>query len=326
MKVKILSHSDDDGLSCIILAQLAFGKDNVDYEICDYVDIDEKVRNFVLNKEYKHYNYVYITDISISVETAELIDNIHPDNFKEGFNLAEMFQLLDHHDTVLKLNEFWWCNIKLESDGKEECGTSLFYKCLVEDDNLKPCKLFDRYVEKVRRYDNYLWCTKYDDIEAKEINDLVFIYGRKKFIEVFYNKLSDRKDKDILDSQDRLLLDIERGKIEEEVERKRKELKIKKLVIHGMTYTAGIVFAEHYIDELAHKLADHNRNLDFVAVVNSCRTISFRSTKENISLGSDVAHYFGGGGRAQTAGSQISSEMKDKIIDIIFNANNYNPA
>lgn len=44
MKNKLFTHTDLDGVGCAILAYLAFGRENVDVEYCDYSNIDDKVR------------------------------------------------------------------------------------------------------------------------------------------------------------------------------------------------------------------------------------------------------------------------------------------
>lgn len=45
--VRLFSHTDLDGIGCGILAQLAFGKDNVEISYCDYDNIDSSVREYL---------------------------------------------------------------------------------------------------------------------------------------------------------------------------------------------------------------------------------------------------------------------------------------
>ena len=58
--------------------------------------------------------------------------------------------------------------------------------------------------------------------------------------------------------------------------------------------------------------------IDFVAMIDMDGTISYRTVKENIDLGNDVAKLFGGGGHPKAAGSQFSNEVKIKLIENIF--------
>jgi oligoribonuclease NrnB/cAMP/cGMP phosphodiesterase (DHH superfamily) len=59
-KIKLFTHTDLDGVSCVVLAKLAFCSDNVDYEMCDYNNINEKIKDFIANKQYDNYDHIYI--------------------------------------------------------------------------------------------------------------------------------------------------------------------------------------------------------------------------------------------------------------------------
>ena len=49
-KIKLFTHGADlDGIGCAILAYLAFERENVDVEYCDYDDVDEKVEKLLSN-------------------------------------------------------------------------------------------------------------------------------------------------------------------------------------------------------------------------------------------------------------------------------------
>ena len=47
-------------------------------------------------------------------------------------------------------------------------------------------------------------------------------------------------------------------------------------------------------------------------------TVSYRTVKEDIDLGKDVASLFGGGGHPKAAGSEFSQSIKLKVIEEIF--------
>lgn len=85
--VKLFSHTDLDGIGCGILAKLAFCKD-VDISYCDYDNIDSTVKEY-LETEQDDTIPIYITDIRVNEETAELLN-------KRG-----NAQLLDHHQQLL---------------------------------------------------------------------------------------------------------------------------------------------------------------------------------------------------------------------------------
>ena len=182
--VRLFSHTDLDGIGCGILAQLAFGKDNVEISYCDYDNIDSSVREY-LETEQDNTIPIYITDIRVNEETAELLN-------KRG-----NVKLLDHHLTALGLNKYDWCDIVIEdSKGIKTSGTMLFYHwlgmngCLSEE--LDNNKALERFAELVRDYDTWRWSTLGDDgIICKQVNDLLYLYGRDDFVRWCISEIHD---------------------------------------------------------------------------------------------------------------------------------------
>jgi oligoribonuclease NrnB/cAMP/cGMP phosphodiesterase (DHH superfamily) len=321
MNIKLFTHTDLDGIGCAILALLTFEK--VDIEYCNYGDVDNKIKAFVENEDYKNYDYVYITDISISEDLAEFINNTHPSSFKEGFNLPEMFQLIDHHPTALSLNKYYWCCVQIEDDKEKVSGTSMFFKELLSKEYLKDtpmwandeCESLQDFVEVIKRYDTWLWKTKYNDPESKQLNDLFYIYGREEFINKFVFRLKSNQEY-LFSNTDMELLQLEARKIKEYIEKKEKEIMIYSIEVNDKSYSTGIVFAEQYISELGNTLAEKLGELDFITIIGS-KTISYRGIKDDIDLGL-IAKYFGGGGHPKAAGSEIDSSKKLEYINSLF--------
>ena len=69
-KIKLFSHDDLDGYGCNIVAQSIL--ENVDCENLDYDNVNQRIKEFFVNGEYKNYNKVYITDISVKEDTAKI--------------------------------------------------------------------------------------------------------------------------------------------------------------------------------------------------------------------------------------------------------------
>lgn len=319
MKVKLFTHTDFDGIGCAIVGSIAF-ENNIDITYCDYNNVNEIIKGFIQNKEYKNYDYVYITDISVNKEVAELICNTHPDNFKDGFNLGEMFQLLDHHPTALWLNEYFWCLVTVENHGEKTSGTKMFYELLRNNEYLQQSaswkwdrcsNLFD-FVENVRKYDTWLWQTKYNDDEPKKWNDLLFIMGREDFIKNVIYKINNNHDFYISDFELNMLK-YKQTEIDSYIDKKSEQI-IKKQI---QGYDVGVVFAEQYHSELGNKLAINNPDLDFIVIINPSQSISYRGIKDSIDL-STIAKIFGGGGHPKAAGSPISDDIKKQFIDMMF--------
>ena len=81
----------------------------------------------------------------------------------------------------------------------------------------------------------------------------------------------------------------------------------------------GFVFADRYVSELGNRLCKMHPEIDYVAMIDidGC-TVSYRTVKEDIDLGKNVASLFGGGGHPKAAGSEFSQSIKLKVIDEIF--------
>ncbi|GEN32851.1 MULTISPECIES: DHH family phosphoesterase [Aneurinibacillus] len=296
--VKLFTHNDTDGVSCGILGKLAFG-DDIQIDYCSYDDINDKVGKF-LTLHLDKYDKVFITDISVNEEIAARIEGM-------GARYKSKFLLLDHHQTADWLNRYEWAQVTVEKDGVRESGTTLFHTYLTEAGFLANSEELMRYVELVRQYDTWDW-KENGNQHAKQLNDLFYILGRERFFRRFTADCSPN-----FTDTEAMLLEIEQEKIEKYIKGKAKDIYVQ--TIHG--YRAGIVFAEQYISELGNALAELNPELDFIAIVNLSRVISYRTIKEEINLG-EVAAIFGGGGHAKAAGSPVPKEVRQAVTDLLF--------
>lgn len=313
MKVKLFTHTDLDGVGCAILGILAFGKGNIDIEYCNYDNVNGKVEQFFIDWNFE-YDKVFITDISVNKKVAENI-NI----FNDSHNIL---CLLDHHPTALYLNEYNWCKVLVEDSKEKTSGTRLFYDWLINNKNENNYLnnsydlegLFE-FVETVKQYDTWLWSTKYNDIIPKKINDLFHIKGRNRFIEDVVNSIS-YEGYYTPSNTDLMLLELEQEKINKYIKEKNDQIILKNI----LKYKAGVVFGEQYHSELGNRLAELNPELDFIVIINVAKAVSYRGIKDNIDLGKDIAKIYNGGGHPKAAGSQISDEIRENIINMIFEA------
>jgi len=338
MKIKLFTHTDLDGVGCAILAKIAFNKkeDIVDIEYCNYDDINEKVEKFITSNIFTNFDAIYITDISVGKDVAELINNTECNTYDNGyFNLSDIVQLLDHHPTAEWLNNYDWAtvNVNIDNDdyvtyyeqGVKSSGTQMFYTHLQEmldyenvcEDELVPFNeifgdMAHKFTEHVRQYDTWEWSTIYNNDAPKKLNDLLYLYGRDRFIEKYTKRMS--CDGYLIDDYDLFLLQLNQEKIDKYIESKQKQIVVKDV----LGYKAGIVFAEQYASELGNKLSVNNPHLDFIAIINPSHSVSYRTIKDNIDLGKDIAKVFGGRGHPKAAGSEIRDEFRNDIIDMIF--------
>ena len=324
MKIKLFAHCDLDGVGCAILAYLAYGRENVDVEYCNYDDVDGKIREFYLCDNTEDYDAIYITDISVDEEVAEEIDSC--------VKTEQNWRLFDHHATALWLNQYEWCEVLVEDEtGLKMSGTALFYNCLVLNGffdlyimNERMMENICRFVDIVRDYDTWRWKELGDEgIVYKQVNDLFHIYGREKFIDWAINQIQGIDHITPLQTFpffsviDKALLEQKQREIDIYVGSKDKQL-VEKIDQFGHTY--GVVFADRFASELGNRLSELHPELDYIAMIDiSHGTVSYRTTSEDIDLGGEIAHSHGGGGHRKAAGSQFDiSVVRDLVIRKVF--------
>ena len=299
---KIFTHTDLDGIGCAVLAK--YYNPDIEVEYCDYDNVNEKVNKF-LDKSIP-LGDLYITDISISDEVAQRIDNTPTD-----------FLLLDHHATALDLNKYSWCTVKTvdENTGIQTCGTELFYNLLIDYGYLSRSNRLDKFVETIRDYDTWRWATLgKKGMLSKNLNDLFHIYGRDYFVDWCIDSLQSNTFPDFGTTEETLLR-IRQDEINGYVGKKNQEL----FTLPLCGKVCGVVFANKFISELGNRLCKLHPEIDFVAMIDveSC-TVSYRTIKDDIDLGQDVAKLFGGGGHPKAAGSPFDKEILLGIVRKIF--------
>ena len=316
-KIKLFTHGADlDGVGCSILAYLAFGRENVDVEYCNYDDVDGKIRKFYLCDNPEEYDAIYITDISVDKEVAAEIDLL--------VTAGQKWRLFDHHATALWLNEYEWCEVRVAYDnGVKTSGTELFFNHLDKHgylDEYEDWKVVNisRFVIMVRDYDTWRWKGfVHNCFMCKQLNDLFNIYWRYDFIDWVLKNIELPNKFPYFNEVDKALLNIKQKEINYYIECKDKQL-VEKIDKFGNRY--GFVFSDRYASELGNYLSEVHPELDYIAMVNvSNGTVSYRTVKEDIDLGCEIAHSYGGGGHKKAAGSQFDiSVIRNLVIREVF--------
>jgi len=300
--IKLFTDSDLDGISCGLLAKLAFG-DNVDIVYCSYRTLNERVRQFIDNS--LHDEQLYITDLSVN----EAIEK----KLAERFQAGKHVQMIDHHVTALHFNRYPWGSVQpVDEHGKKTCATSLFYEYLVQKQCLARTETLDAFVELVRQYDTWDW-EENKTIEAKRLNDLLGILGMDEFIEQMLERLQAKLPFSFTDME-QYIFQAEEKKLERYI-----RLKQKQLVQTWMDgHCVGIVFAEQHISELGNALAKRFPHLDLIALVNvGTKHIGFRTIHDEVDV-SAFAKKFGGGGHPKASGCLMDEQMFSRFVVAAF--------
>lgn len=324
-KIKLFTHTDLDGIGCAILAYLAFGRENIDVEYCDYSNVNDKVGDFFVNGSPGEYNAVFITDISINNELAMTIDK---------YAVEDLWHLFDHHATAVGLNQFKWCIVceTLPNDSfYKTCGTELFYLYL------DGCDLFKKHINRiqkniaaftclVRDWDTWKWKDNgVKGIIAKQVNMLSDIYSRDEFIEwaLYQIKHADVMNFPDFSVCDKTVLDLKQREINSYIDEKNTQLTVK---TDRFGYTYGVMFAEKYFSEMGNTLCEKHPELDYIAMIDiSNGRVSYRTVNGKIDVGGEIAHAYGGGGHPKAAGSTFDKDqIQCTVHGLIFSDKQHN--
>lgn len=308
MKTLILTHKADiDGLSPIIFLKLI--RDEVDTYLLNANDINMKITEIIKNKSYLKYDEIYVTDLTLNKESCELI--MSTGNW-------DKFHTFDHHASNLISNEYsFGTAISTNSNGINECATSLFYKYLLKlyPETFNTNALKD-YTELVRLSDTWDWA-KTNNLDANKLADLLSILGREEYIETYVDFFKNNRDFCFTEKQI-YLLGIEEKRIKRYLEESEKTM------FHATLCgrPCGIVFAESHRSLLGNYLAEkYAYTLDYIILINMQQGLSFRAHKNDVDV-SKVASIYGGGGHVKASGAPLDNSLKREIIKLILKDNN----
>ncbi|TYR81730.1 phosphoesterase [Priestia megaterium] len=303
-KVKLISHNDLDGVSPAILARLAFGDENFDYDTVGIGRINDIVTRFI-EEENDGEMTLYITDISVNDEVAARLDEL----VRKGQKII----LIDHHVSARPLAEkYEWVHVTPEDqNGKKTAATSLFYTYLLENNLLNRTDMLDEYVELVRLFDTWDWFHEENE-KAKRLNHLYYLIPHEEFKDTVYEVLKGSYEggnqEFVFTDKHEILLEAEEKKIEKYIYDKQKQMIKAAVEIASETYTVGIVFADTYQSELGNALCLENEEIDFSVMVDMGRQkVGFRAVKDEINL-AEIVGNLGGGGHPKASGCKLTKE------------------
>lgn len=280
--IKLITHTDLDGVGCAILAKYVYG-DNVDINFADY----DEVNNIMEELDETKYESVFMTDLSCDLDYISKLD-----------------KLIDHHKTALHLNKYDNCKVEVErSNGVLTCGTSMFADYLEVENNL----IFDIdmcwFIDLVQNYDTWAWKKK-GMAEANDLNTLFHAMGRDKFIEHVLNC------EEIFDETANAIIECANNNQNNYIEEKLKQ--VYTVEIGGNK--CGFVFAERYFSALGDVMISSGYDVA-VMIDMSNNKISFRSN-DKVDV-SEIAKKFNGGGHKNASGVRL--DLLENVKDVIIN-------
>ena len=294
-KIKLFTHNDLDGMGCLVLLSLAYGKENIDFEYCTHDNINDNILTYIESGE-KH-DCIFITDIAPNEDVSEKLD-------KSGLPVW----LLDHHKTNLWINKYMWANVSLYNiENNLTSGTELVYDYLIEMNVLKETDLLNNFVWCVRRYDTWEWKTKFiDGIEA-ELNQLLYIMRKDEFVDDIIYKANNELL--LFNSSDTKALERTKREKESYMEYMLSKLNYMEILSHKIAY----VYDARYVSEFGNLVCSQNPDVDLFMSINlNKKTVEMRSVKDDIDL-SVIASTFGGGGHKSAAGFPLQEDFLESV-------------
>lgn len=287
MFYKLYTHNDLDGVSCAILAKLLW-EDNIDVEYCNS---PQEVTDRLNSDNNRQTDLIFITDCSFSYDAIK------------DKKLLNKIRLFDHHATALPLvdkSEYFVVKVNRE-DGKQTCGTEIFYNYLKERRSFTyNC---DWFVEQVRLYDTHDW-TKGNSKTPKYLSMLLYMSSITNFCNSFVKKLKLLRlsELNVFSEKDRTLLEYEESRQQKEVDKILKNCYITKVG----DYTYGVVFGNVDMSLVGNAICN-KYDVDIALNINlSNEIMSVRTTRDDINLG-EIMQKYGGGGHAKSAGAPIAN-------------------
>ena len=299
-KLLIISHvADNDGITPIILAKLAFPK--FDKLLLEISEVNQNVRDN-LDK----YDEIHVVDLNISEELAEEIN--------KNENYKNKIKIFDHHISGINLNKYPFITVIDEKNGRKESGTSIYYNYLkqISDNKILHSKATESLTEYVRLIDTFDFKNEEEKENANNIGYLFDILGKDNYIDYFYNYLQTHETFEYQD-QEKLLIKLQKDKVDNYIKRKEAEMFKAKLD----NYNVGVIYAESNRSLLGNYLINKHEDLDFIILINVSRSISYRGKdKADLSI---ISQKYGGGGHKNAAGSPLPKDLLNNITKLIYN-------
>lgn len=302
---KLFTHTDLDGVGCAIIAKLVYG-DEIDISFCDYNEVDEKVGKCQPN----NYDHIDITDISVGEKLGKSIDE----------NYSNQVNLYDHHATAKDLDKYSWAVVKVndEKTGLMTCGTEIYYNHIGQYIDKEYRLAVESFVKYVTLWDTWRWKEKNSGlagVNAKKINTLFGIYGREKFIKWAIDHIKSGVFPNFTVA-DLSILEAKQNEVLRYIDEKDNQY-IKRKDFAGRVF--GVVFAENYISELGNALCERHPELAYTVIIDIGKgKVSYRTIRDDINLGKDIASLYAGGGHAKAAGSEFGKIIVYDVIDKLF--------
>lgn len=292
----LITHTDLDGISPIILLNLTNRK--FEYKNIEIHEVNDTF-NELFASDLSIYENIYVTDLTLTEEVYKQI--------KEKELTVKVF---DHHETHLFAESYPNVTVKVNLNGRQTCGTELFFeylKTLYPELN-KP--IVADYVEQVRQLDTFT----FESDLPRHIETIRETIGKLDFIKSFTKRLKKDKEHIELTAFEKRFVKLKAEELLRYMQKK--ENKMFRYNIDGKI--CGVVFSENNKSELGNYLSNKYPELDLIILIDASSRISYRTSRDDVAV-NEFASTYGGGGHRKASGSSFDDEMRKKVIELYYN-------
>lgn len=319
-QVHIFHHVDLDGMGVKMLGVMYAQHHGAPYQTykCGYKQINSAVQECLQHPE--GIEEIIIGDISVSAETAQLLDQA----VKGGLKV----RLYDHHESAFPLVKYPWVHVQdTDAVGIARSGTWV----MGQDDDFHPFYVEHQFVmDTIDDWDTWNWKAK-DNTTARKLNSLLDLLGDEKFMEYILSRPQPVVNEDMLfDHDTQIMLNTHRQLVLAQADSCEKHMytlnlwtevpvhkeDVQRHLTHTVQLKTGMVFVQSSVSEIGDAILDRHPELDVLMMVIFPNTISWRTQKIlPVSLGRVAKRATGfGGGHPSAAGSAISYSVFQDMI------------
>ena len=297
---KLITHTDLDGASCAVLANLAWGS-NVDITYCHNPnEVTQKLLELNEQEAWKKYNVIYLTDISFDISILPQCKKI-----------KHMLRVFDHHESAVAsfLPYKKWATVQVMLNDRLTCGTELFYHYLIHKGLVKHR---DYFVELVRLYDTWDWA-KTNSKLPKYLSNMVMKIGLQYFVKEFTYRLKyrDVNELNLFNEEERMLLQFDDERETKDIYSFLTQTVI--CTVHNETicptqtdFKIGVIYnSSYYSSQLGNDMCKY-LGVDIAFMVNLNREkVEVRTARDDINVATIMKDFYQGGGHSKAAGGNL---------------------
>lgn len=296
MKTLLITHTDLDGISPIILLNLI----NTELEYKN-IEISEVIDTFneLFASDLSVYDNIYVTDLTLPEEV-----------YKKAKELNIKIEVFDHHETHMYASDYPNTTIKVNLNNRQTCATEIFYEYLKTKYKELDKPIIKHYVEQVRQLDTFT----FESDLPRHLETIRETIGKLDFIKSITKRLKKDKKELELTTFEKRYVKLKAEELQRYMQKKEKNMKT--FLIDDKK--CGVVFSENNKSELGNYLSNKYPELDLIILIDASSRISYRTSRNDVEV-NKFAETYGGGGHKKASGSSFDDEVRKKIVEMYFN-------